>query len=135
MILVTEMLFEHFNDIPLNNWPYRYFKPHEIACKGTGQLFVNAKALAALDNLRSLLGHSIQLSSAYRSPSHNAKMGAPLSAHSLRALQGAASAFDVRLQGRDKEVIRKVAEQCGFKGFGMNYQTFVHIDMGRRRQW
>ena len=124
------MLFEHYNEIPLGGWPYRYFKPNEVGWQGTGKILVNEDALAALDNLRSHLGHSINLSSAYRSPYHNSKIGgAPRSSH----LQG--HAFDVRLQGRDKEVIRKVAEQVGFKGFGMRYQTFIHIDMGRRRTW
>ena len=124
------MIFKHFNEIPLNNWPYRYFQPPEVACKGTGQILINEDALTALDNLRTRLGHSISLSSAYRSPYHNAKVvGAPRSSH----LEG--HAFDVRLQGRDKEVIRQVAEKVGFKGFGMRYQTFIHIDMGRRRSW
>ena len=124
------VIFEHYNEIPLGGWPYRYFKPDEVACKGTGQIKINTDALSALDNLRTLLGHSINLSSAYRSPYHNAKVGgAPRSSH----LEG--HAFDVRLQGKDKETIRKVAEQVGFKGFGMRYQTFIHIDMGRRRQW
>ena len=124
------VLFEHYNEIPLAGWPYRYFQPHEVACKGTGQILINEMALAALDNLRTLLGHSVSLSSAYRSSYHNAKVGgAPRSSH----LEG--HAFDVRLKGKDKETIRKVAEQVGFKGFGMRYQTFIHIDMGRRRQW
>jgi zinc D-Ala-D-Ala carboxypeptidase len=124
------VIFKHFNEIPLNNWPYRYFQPPEVACKGTGQILINEDALGALDNLRTHLGHSISLSSAYRSPYHNAKVGgAPRSSH----LEG--HAFDVRLQGRDKEVIRQVAEKVGFKGFGMRYQTFIHIDMGRRRSW
>lgn len=124
------MRFEHYNDIPLSSWPYRYFSPNEIACKGTGQIRINNDALAALDTLRTHLGRSINLSSAYRSPYHNSKIGgAPRSSH----LEG--HAFDVRLQGHDKETIRQVAEQVGFKGFGMRYQTFIHIDMGRRRSW
>ena len=130
------MLFDHYNDIPVTTWPYRYFKPHEIACKGTGQLLVNAEALSGLDNLRSLLGHPIRLSSAFRSVYHNSKIGGPpLSGHSVKAQKGAGSAFDIVLEGRDKETIRHVAQQCGFEGFGMRYQTFIHIDMGRRRQW
>ena len=130
------MLFEHYNDIPLNGWPYTYFKPHEIACKGTGQLFINAKAIGALDILRSRLGHPIRLSSAFRSTYHNSKIGgAPLSAHSIKAQKGAASAFDIVLEGRDKETIRKVAQDVGFKGFGMRYQTFIHIDMARSRSF
>jgi len=124
------MLFEHWDEIPESSWPYLYFKPGEIACKGTGQILINETALNALDILRSRLGHPIGLSSAYRSPYHNSKIGgAPRSSH----LEG--HAFDVRLQGKDKAVIRKVAEQVGFRGFGMRYQTFIHIDMGRRRSW
>ena len=130
------MLFEHFNDIPLDGWPFTYFKPHEIACKGTGQLFIKAEAIGAWDILRSRLGHPIRLSSAVRSVYHNSKIGgSPLSSHSVKAPQGAGSAFDIVLEGRDKEVIRKVAQDVGFRGFGMRYQTFIHVDMGRRRQW
>jgi uncharacterized protein YcbK (DUF882 family) len=127
------MIFDHYNDIPKSSWGLKYFKPFEIACKGTGEIFVNLHALNCLDNFRSLLGHPIQLSSAYRSIYHNSKIGgAPLSAHSVR---GGASAFDVVLNGEDKEVIKSVAQKCGFKGFGMGYRTFVHIDIGRRRSW
>ena len=124
------MLFEHFNDIPLDGWPFTYFKPHEVACKGTGKILIHNAAIGALDILRSRLGHSVRLSSAYRSPYHNSKIGgAPRSSH----LEG--HAFDIQLQGRDKETIRKVAQDVGFRGFGMRYQTFIHVDMGRRRQW
>ena len=127
------MLYEHFNQIPKSLWDLKYFVPAEIACKGTGEIFVNLHALSCLDQLRSMLGYSIALSSAYRSIYHNSKIGgAPLSAHSVR---GGASAFDVILNGKDKEEIRSVAEKCGFKGFGMRYQTFVHIDIGKRRSW
>ena len=124
------MLFEHYDEIPLSSWPYRYFQPPEVACKGTGKILINEMALTALDNLRTHLGHSISLSSAFRSKYHNSKVGgSPKSSH----LEG--HAFDIRLQGKDKETIRKVAEQVGFKGFGMRYQTFIHIDMGRSRSW
>ena len=124
------MLYTHYNEIPKSVWHFRYFQPAEIACKGTGKILINTDALFALDNLRSLVGRSLSLSSAYRSPYHNSKIGgAPRSSH----LSG--HAFDVQLKGQDKEMIRKAAEQCGFKGFGLRYQTFIHIDMGRRRQW
>lgn len=124
------MIYTHWNEIPETAWQMKYFKPYEIACRGTGAILINDEGLSALDDLRSLLGNSVSLSSAYRSPYHNAKVGgAPLSSH----VKG--HAFDVRLQGRDKEVIRRLAEKAGFKGFGMHYNTFIHIDMGRRREW
>ena len=124
------MIYSHWTDVPDSAWQFKYFKPYEIASKGNGSVLVNFDALTALDDLRSLLGNSVSLSSAYRDPYHNAKVGgAPLSSH----LKG--HAFDVKLGGRDKEVIHRIAKQCGFTGFGLKYNTFIHIDMGRRREW
>tara|TARA_R110000824_G_scaffold45032_2_gene130596 strand:+ start:161 stop:535 length:375 start_codon:yes stop_codon:yes gene_type:complete len=124
------MLYEHWSDVPSSLWTFKYFKPYEIACKGTNEVLVNMEAMAALDSFRSLLNSSINLSSAYRSPYHNAKVGgAPRSSH----LKG--HAFDVRLNGYDKGILRELAERVGFSGFGMRYNTFIHIDMGRRREW
>lgn len=129
------MIYEHWNIVPQSAWPYRYFKPNEIACHGTGELGINNDALVALDNFRSLLGSPVSLSSAYRSAYHNAKIGgAPLSSHTTRGSNGS-TAFDVKLMNYEKETLRDIAERVGFKGFGMNYNTFIHIDMGRRRSW
>jgi zinc D-Ala-D-Ala carboxypeptidase len=129
------MIYEHWSEIPESIWPCVHFKPVEIACHGTGEIEINADALDALDVFRSLLGGPVSLSSAYRSQYHNAKVGgAVLSSHTTRGSNGA-TAFDIKLQGREKDLIRRCGEQAGFKGFGMKYQTFVHIDMGRRREW
>jgi uncharacterized protein YcbK (DUF882 family) len=35
----------------------------------------------------------------------------------------------------DKTKLRAEAERVGFKGFGLRYRTFMHIDMGRKREW
>ena len=129
------MIFKHWSEISESAWPYRFFKPNEIACHGTGELGINNEALTALDDFRSILGSPISLSSAYRSPYWNAKCGgAPLSSHTTRGSNGA-TAFDVKLNGHDKTILRELAERVGFKGFGMRYNTFIHIDMGRRRSW
>lgn len=121
-------LFDHFDDV--HDWPCRWFSPKEIACRGTGQILINRAALLALDEFRSLMGRPITINSAYRSAYHNARVGgAPLSYHRRGV------AFDVALKDMDKETIRRTAEQCGFRGFGMNYRTFVHIDTGPKRDW
>ena len=118
------------SEIPARMWPCKFFKPHEIACKGTGSILVHVDALEALDQLRMNLGSPIFLSSAYRSPYHYAVVGgAPLSSHL------AGHAFDVQLRSMDKTKLREEAESTGFTGFGMRYRTFMHIDMGRRREW
>ena len=84
----------------------------------------------ALDELRKNIGAPIYLSSAYRSPYHNASVGgAPRSSHLF------GHAYDVELRAMDKAKLRDEAERVGFKGFGMRYTTFMHIDMGRRREW
>jgi len=124
------MIFEHWSNVPPHVWPCKYFKPQEVACQGTGKLLVHTGALRALDRLRHDLGTPLHISSGYRSPYHNAAVGgAPMSSH----LDG--HAFDLQLRGNDKKRIRQIAEAYEFTGFGMHYQTFIHIDMGRRREW
>ena len=124
------MIYSHWSEIPEGAWPSRYFRPIEIACRGDGSIKVNSDALSCLDNLRSLLGRPIHLSSAYRSPYRNAACGgAPKSSHL------AGIAFDVQLRGHDKEEIRKVADRVGFKGMGLRYNSFIHLDTSRRRTW
>lgn len=84
----------------------------------------------ALDQLRQNYGTPLHISSAYRSPYHNSVVGgAPLSAHLV------GHAYDVQLRGMDKKQLRGEAESVGFTGFGMRYHTFMHIDMGREREW
>ena len=129
------MIYKDVDDIPRtwDAWPLKYFKPDEIACRGTGEIFVNQDALGKLDLLRSRLGRPLTINSAYRSFFHNCKIGgAPFSAHSTR---GGASAFDLALGDHDKSVLIKIAQAVGFTGFGVNYKTFLHIDCGRKRSW
>ena len=101
------MLYEHYNDCPRTPeaWPIHFFKPPEIACRGTGQLFVNKSALLRIDMLRSRMNRPMTINSSFRSTLHNAKIGgAPFSAHSVR---GGASAFDISLNGFDKSELIK----------------------------
>jgi len=122
--------YNHWSEVPTRMWPYKFFKPEEIACKGTGSILIHTEALMALGLLREKCGAPLYLSSAFRSPYHNAVVGgAPLSSHLL------GHAFDVRLTGLDKTKLKAEAENVGFTGFGMKYRTFVHIDMGRKREW
>jgi uncharacterized protein YcbK (DUF882 family) len=129
------MLYEHFNDCPRTPeaWPVYFFKPQEIACRGTGQLFVNKEALLKIEMLRSRMSKSMTINSSFRSTLHNAKIGgAPFSCHSIR---GGASAFDISLRGFDKSELIRCAKGVGFTGFGVNYKTFLHVDCGRARSW
>lgn len=117
-------MYKSYKDVKPENWPYKYFSPKEIACKGTGTLLINHDALSKLDKLRKALGKPMVLTSAYRSESHNRKVGgAKFSWH----MKG--RAFDVRMENHDPHEFEKMARTCGFKGIGYYPEHgFMHID-------
>ncbi len=123
------MLYRHYTHIKEQDWPYRFFRPSELACKGNRSLLVNHDAITRLENLRRMIGRPIIITSAYRSPHHNATVGgAPMSLHK------SGRAFDVVLSGHDRHLLVDAAKTVGFAGFGY-YQHFLHIDTGRIRFW
>ena len=124
------MIYSHWSEVPEDVWPCQFFKPQEIACKGTGEIVLDLDALRALDAFREKLGRAFSPSSAYRSAYHNARVGgSPLSMHRL------GRAFDIPLSVGEKDALHRCAVDCGFSGFGLNYHSFIHIDTGRARAW
>lgn len=117
-----------------------HFKWTELECRcgrrcnedGTGQSrYVQEAALVKLETLRESLG-PLRINSCCRCPVHNAKIGgAPLSMHRATPSRPA-RAFDVRLDYPKNDIIVAAAE-AGFKGIGVNYRTFVHVDNRIRR--
>jgi uncharacterized protein YcbK (DUF882 family) len=123
-------LYNHWEDISPSDWRGKYFKPHELACKGTGELLISEQLLDALDHLRAKLGRPLKLSSCYRSAYHNARVGG-----AVRSCHRLGIAADLPLAGMDKSHLIDLAITCGFTGLGINYKTFLHVDLGRRRSW
>lgn len=119
-----------------------HFKWTELECRcgrrcdeqGTGQSrYVQKEALFKLETLRKSLG-PLRINSCVRCPIWNQKCGgAPLSFHRASYQSGRpARAFDVRLDYPKNDIILAAAE-AGFKGIGVNYRTFVHVDNRIRR--
>ena len=124
------MLYAHYSEVPDKDWPWPDFIPREIASRGDGSLLLVPEAMDALQRARVVLGKAMRINSAYRDPIHNALVGgAPRSKHK----EG--HAFDVALAGHGKVSLVAVLRRAGFRGFGLNYRTFVHVDMGRKREW
>tara|TARA_R100000458_G_C8224201_1_gene207696 strand:- start:245 stop:616 length:372 start_codon:yes stop_codon:yes gene_type:complete len=101
----------------------------EIMCKcGCGNIFIQDQAIDKLQKLRDILQIPLIINSAARCPIHNAKVGgAPKSQH--RATKSRPStAFDISLQGVNKQDLIGAAKLAGFKGLGINYNSFVHVD-------
>ena len=129
------IMYDHWSEVrrSTNVWPWKNFTPREIACRGTGELMVVPYAMDRLQSLRDIIG-PIKLSSAYRSRLHNVRVGgAGRSAH--RALFEGVLAFDIPEPNMARRsFIHLAATRAGFTGFGW-YNTFLHIDTGRRRKW
>ncbi len=107
-------------------WPN--FTIAELSCNHCGESYIWPEFLDALQAARWRVGRAFHILSAHRCSLHNARIGgAPLSQH-LRL------ACDIALAEHDPKGLYKACEAVGFTGFGF-YQTFLHIDMGRRRFW
>ena len=117
--------------MPEGTWRWPNFSPAEIACRGTGKLFVNELALDKLQALRNRLGKPLIVRSAYRSPEHNRAVGG---ATRSKHLDGAA--FDIALTNHEPVAFEAVAREVGFLGFGFYPRSgFIHVDLGPARQW
>jgi len=104
--------------------PPNYFKPEEFQCPCCGKGTVDPALKAMLNTARGLAGVPFVLTSAYRCPKHNAKVGgSPTSSH----LKG----FAVDISTPDSTT--RFAVLCGLikagftrMEFGLNY---IHADI------
>jgi uncharacterized protein YcbK (DUF882 family) len=127
---MTTTLYDHWSEMPVSAWCWPNFTPREIASRGDGSLLLVPEAMDRLQSAREIYDQSMLITSAYRDPIHNAKVGgAPMSMHK-RGL-----AFDIALQRRPKQPLISALEIAGFTGLGVRYRTFVHADLGRKRSW
>jgi zinc D-Ala-D-Ala carboxypeptidase len=128
---MTTDYYADWRGVPEKLWRWPNFSPEEIACRGDGKIKINEAALDKLQALRDKLEVPLIVHSAYRSPDYNRRVGgAKQSMH----LQGAA--FDISMANHDPESFKAAALAVGFAGFGFYpRQNFMHIDIGRARQW
>ncbi len=128
---MTTNYYADWRDVPEKLWRWPNFSPEEIACRGDGKIRINEPALDKLQALRDKLEVPLIVHSAYRSPDYNRRVGG--AKHSMH-LQGAA--FDISMANHDPESFETEARAVGFTGFGFYpRQNFMHIDIGRARQW
>lgn len=122
-------LYSHWSEVAAQDWQWLNFTPDEIACKGTGELLVNARALDTLQEARSLWQRLFRINSAYRSPEHNAAIGGAVGSYHVKGM-----AFDIALLDYDIDDLVDCLRRAGFTGIG-RYNTFVHADIGPWRIW
>lgn len=113
----------------ITGWTAEYFEPWEFASKGNGKVHVNKAMVAALDRVRAAVGHPIRITSGYRDPAHNARVGgAKYSRHVV------GDAVDINLAGLSDQqrhilIWHLIAE--GFTSFGSYSRSpnMLHADM------
>jgi zinc D-Ala-D-Ala carboxypeptidase len=124
-------LYQSWRDVPKDKWRWKNFSPRELACKGTGSILVDETALDRLQALRDKLGVPLLVTSAYRSPEHNRKVGGAKDSFHLKGC-----AFDIRMENQDPHAFEVAAREVGFRGVGYYAkQGFMHIDLGPDRTW
>lgn len=106
------------------------FKVSEFACKGGGccsKVLIDDKLVEYLQKIRDHFKKSITITSGYRCPTHNSRVGG---ASGSRHTKGHAA--DIVVDGVKPSEVAKYAESIGVLGIGL-YETpkdgyFVHID-------
>ena len=102
----------------------KFFAADELRCKGSGKLFIDAAALALLNDLRELWEEPLHVVSAYRSVAHNKHVGGAKNSYHLQG-----RAFDLAVPQGDQLAFAFKASQVGFTGVILYPRKhFVHVD-------
>jgi lysozyme family protein len=108
------------------------FHSREFVCK-CGKCdggFVLPRLLKVLQKMRDEFGRPVQISSGFRCPEHNRRIGG---AADSQHTQG--TAVDMNCPGVPVSKMVRVAEQCGADGIG-RYSNRIHVDVrGKKARW
>ena len=110
---------------PANRWPNFSFA--EMACRETGECFLDGALMDALQRVRAICG-PMTVTSGYRSPRHSkeAAKGRSGGPHTL------GKAADIRCAGTQAFEILHTALDEGFTGIGIDQRgedRFLHLDV------
>tara|TARA_R110000803_G_scaffold28051_1_gene65229 strand:- start:1593 stop:1985 length:393 start_codon:yes stop_codon:yes gene_type:complete len=112
----------------MNNKRWKYFSEEELRCKGTGEVKMMEEFMNKLILLREKLNQPMVISSGYRTPEHNERIGgSKKSAHIL------GKAVDIVCSGEKAHAILTLALELGFTGIGVKQHgdhksRFIHLD-------
>ena len=107
---------------------YPNFTKEEFDCKETGENLMQAGFMDKLQELRTLYGKPIIITSGYRSPKHSieARKQQP-------GMHSTGLACDIGCNGQDAYAILKLATALGFTGIGISQKAglprFIHLDL------
>ena len=111
------------------------FKVREFRCRdGSDPVFISSRLVEILQDIRDHFGKPVTITSAYRTSSHNKKVGGSSQSQHLYGM-----AADIVVQGVRPELVAAYAEQLlpGTGGIGIYRKSgFVHIDVRKvKSRW
>lgn len=107
-----------------------HFKVKEFACKdGSPVVFVDEYLVTLLEMLRQTINKPIIITSGYRTPEHNKKVGGAKYSYHMRGC-----AADIRVNGMTpkdvaKELNKIVPNNCGI----IVYDNWIHFDVRAKK--
>lgn len=109
------------------------FRVREFACSdGSDPVFIASELVAVLQKIRTHFGVAVTITSAYRTPPHNARVGGKEFSFHLYGM-----AADIKAKGISPKKVGAYAETIlgGRGGIGI-YDTFTHIDVrSQKSRW
>lgn len=102
------------------------FRVREFACSdGSDPVFIAPALVTILQKIRTHFGRAVTITSAYRTPKHNAAVGGTRYSFHLYGM-----AADIRVKDTSPEKVAAYVEKLlpGTGGIGV-YDTFVHVDV------
>ena len=108
------------------------FHVREFACKdGSDTVLIDTALVALLQRIRNWAGKPVRITSGYRTPSHNAKIGGAANSYHIKG-----RAADIVIDGKSIAAVAAFAEAIGVGGVERNEDTnYVHIDTRASRYY
>lgn len=109
------------------------FRVKEFACKdGSDPVFVADELVEVLQRIRDHFGKAVKITSAYRTPTHNKKVGGEAYSQHLYGM-----AADIKISGVSPKKVAEYAEKLLPRSGGIGiYGTFTHIDVrANKSRW
>ena len=121
--------YEHWSDTPGDEWRRENFTPEEMADRESGALVVVPEFLDRMQLLRDTIGQPLSLSSAYRTPEHNAR----ISKTGTAGPHTTGRAVDILCSGSLAFEVIGEAKGLGFTGIGVSQKgphekRYLHFD-------
>ena len=106
------------------------FRVREFACTdGSDPIFVDSELVTVLQKIRSHFGKPITITSAYRTPTRNDKVGGATYSYHLYGM-----AADIKISGVSPAKVAAYAETILKNKGGVGiYATFTHIDIREKK--